>query len=132
MTREVQLPAERFYWALLDGSKLVGSRRKRDEALSYLFEAQIPEPLEEVHAVFLDAGNSRFVACGIPKRVIHDEIPPECVTSVPSTAPSFLGVAIEAKRFNVLTRAFTPPLVKQARRRILFEAMVVLALATIL
>ena len=35
-----------FIGPLLDASKVAGSRRAREEALSYLFEAQLPEPLK--------------------------------------------------------------------------------------
>src|SRR5262245_12236346 len=111
MTRDLLIPAERFYWALLDGSKIVGSPHKREEALSYLFEAQIPEQLEDVHAVFVDAGHRRFVACGISKRILASEVSADCVTACPESVPGFLGAALDPRAFNVLTGVFTSPAV---------------------
>jgi hypothetical protein len=126
-----RLPANRFYWALLDGSKLTGSRRKREEALSYLFEAQIPQPLETVHVIYRDEGKDRFVACGIAKEALRGEADPSAVTLTPDSIPPFLGVALDPEPLNVLVGEFTPAHVRLARRRVVWEAAAVLIAASI-
>ena len=120
--RHVAFPPERFYWALLDASKVAGSRRAREEALSYLFEAQLPEPLEAVHAVYHDVGNGQMLACGIPKEVLRNEVAPAVVTLTPQTIPQFLGVEVDLAALNVLVGEFTPKSVRDVRRRLLWQA----------
>ncbi len=75
---QVRWPAERFYWALLDGG-LLPRRGRRRRQLGYLFERFVPGvAIEEVHAVYraVPGARNRFLACGAPAEKLRESSTP--------------------------------------------------------
>jgi len=121
-------PADRFYWAVLDGSMLGGAPvrgRRRRQRLGYLFESLLPGiPIEEVHAVYERLPGERYLACGVTRSALAEGISPETVTLAPVSLPAFVADDIDAGRLNLLVGAFAPQPVRRLRRR---QVMVALA-----
>ncbi len=119
-TLHLRWPAERFYWAILDTSSMPVSVRSRQERLGYLFESVLPGvAIEEVQTVYqpLPGDTKRILACGLPKKVLEDEVDPSAVTLTPESLPSFLEGSIDLARLNLLTGSFLPQAVRHLRRR---------------
>ena len=128
--RSLRWPRERFYWGVLDASIL--PRRPDAERLGYLFEPLIPQPFDELQAVYHPLPNRRYIACAITRAALAD-LAPAAVTLAPDALPDFVGDEIKARvdpaRLNVLTGEFTPPAVRRARARLRMTASAVALLA---
>ncbi|MCH8342414.1 MAG: hypothetical protein IH983_00315 [Planctomycetes bacterium] len=140
-------PPERFFWAVLDASVLSAARTKRwrrsSQRLGYLFEGVLPGmPIEEVHAVYrrlrgpspgagAGAGaGQRYLACGLTRSVLEQEVGPQAVTLTPESLPSFVEEDIEPNRINLLTGSFLAKPVRLLQRRWLLHACVMLIACT--
>lgn len=129
----LRLPAESFYWAVLDGSVLgstTASRRRRQ--FGYLFEQFLPVPIEQVHAVYRrlnstddDARWEQYLACGMEaeqlRRTIEDA-DDALVTLAPRELPQAMREdaateTINPIDINLLTGAFEPHPVRALRKR---------------
>ncbi len=133
----VSWPADRFYWAVLDGSmvpKRPLHRRQNEEALGYLFEAELPVPIDRVHAVYVPVNGNRFIACGIEHdRLVENAeikgaltlspqaIPPELISNDDATVGSF----------NLLTGRHEPESVGRERRRLFIESAAAIVLIAV-
>ncbi len=135
--RHVVWPADRFYWAVLDGSlvpKRLWHRRPDEEALGYLFEAELPVPIDCVHAIYVPVKGNRFIACGIE----HDHLVEsaelcEVLTLSPQAFPPDLFSDDDAAvgSFNLLTGRHEPESVGRERRRLSIESAAAIVLIAI-
>jgi hypothetical protein len=119
--RHVRWPCERFYFALLDTSVLPPGERVTDIRLRFLFEPELPEPLDNVQAGFARVDERRWLACAAPKAALRDDLPKKTLTLSPSDLPQFVGEAIGTQvspdRLNVLVGEFEPTPIRSLRRR---------------
>jgi hypothetical protein len=100
--RVATLPADRLYWARLDGAAAKGLRgRARVSALSFALEPELPVPIEEAVAVFAPDASGSICACACALdeltalRLSADVVRPE-------TVPEWLGTALGTKAFDLL------------------------------
>ena len=129
--RDLRLPSESFYWAVLDTSALP-ARTPRHPArhparLGYLFEAVLPVPIERVQASYLPMPGRRVLACGMDTDQLAELATPGVLTpSVltrgvltlgPASVPAFLGEAPDPAHINLLHTHFEPAEIRRARRR---------------
>jgi len=116
----LELPADRFYWGVLDASALPRRARSTPEQLGYLFESVLPVAVDTIHAVYLPIGTDRVLACGIDLDDLHDHAAQGWLTLSPEAVPGFisetLGEPIDPGRLNLLTGAFEPRWVRARRR----------------
>ena len=117
-------PAERFYWAVLDGSVLTSAahngRRRLTERLGYLFESVLPGlAIEQVAAVYrrLPGGGKRYVACGLPQSVLEQDVSPGAVSLTPAALPPFVNDGVDLADLNLLTGTFLPKPLRSLERR---------------
>jgi len=119
-------PAARFYFTLLDTSRLPKGERITDERLRYLLEPELPEPLEEVHAVFRRIGDSKWIACAVSRRTLESEIAPAVVSLTPQDLPEVIKAAaaapIAAADLELLVGEYEPRSVRAWRRRCSYAA----------
>jgi hypothetical protein len=131
--RHLVWPAARFYFALLDASALPASERITEERLRYLLEAELPEPLDDVHAVFRSAGPRRWLACALPRAELARDLPDTAITLVPDSIPGPFRSAIETPLapadFQLLVGDYEPKPVRLARRHMLVATAAASALA---
>ncbi|GEM_PF-1047872 len=131
-THHIVWPAEAFFWALLDASRVptrLFERRPGSEQLGYLFEAELPCPIDEVQAVFLELPGRQYLACGIEHTRLQ-ALPPEALTLRPDrmVVPMTPGGTATVDSINFLYRAHEPIAVARARHAFIREFMLVLAL----
>lgn len=146
-SRHIQLPAEQFYWGVLETEGLPRSTgAKRQTQLDYLFERWLPLPVEDVQTAYLPAGPgaNRLIACGIERAALHELLEAERnghEAEVLTVSPEELPPAVTAKlegvsqppsagRLNLLQRGFEPAPIKRARRQLLLIVLVGSALLT--
>jgi hypothetical protein len=131
----VRWPNERFYWGILDTSLLPAEEKATDERLRFLFEPELPVPLDKVHAVFVPAAGSptKVVACALSKEVLQRDVPAEALTLGPNDAPAFVcdatGTGFAPAGLNFLVDEFEPVTVRSWRRQTTFAVLTVVALA---
>lgn len=122
----LQWPTEHFYWGLLDASAIPKSNgpTRLHQQLGYLFENVVPgASIEEVHAIYerLPNGSRRYLACGVPKDVLRQQVPATALTLSPQALPDFVSKAIGNERevgpLNLLRGSFAPRPVRILRRR---------------
>lgn len=110
-------PAERFYWAVLDASSLPRSMGIPEQALGYLLEAQVPEPLEALHAIYRPLPGKRYLACAIPRETLRSEVAHGARTLTPETLPACIDAVIDPAELNLLTGSFRPAELVQREHR---------------
>jgi hypothetical protein len=127
-TEHLCLPAECFYWALLDAS-ILGQRgvKRRQKQLGYLFEAVLPVPIDDVHAIYrsVPGSDQRYLACGMARDAILDRLAEsgdKAVALTPCGLPRAIrdddaASGINPVELNLLTGALEPPRVRTLRRR---------------
>lgn len=121
----MMLEADRFFWAMLDGSSLPRSRRRDRRALGYLFESELPLPIEQVHAAYLRVESDRVIACGLASQQLQSIVNehPEALTLAPASVPGFLGSDfVDARQLNLLTERFEPASLRRGRWRLTVQA----------
>lgn len=126
---DVRLPPERFFFAILDPSSLprAGRAARRDQ-LGFLFESQLPIPLESLHAVYERLDGDRALACGMDREVLAAEAG-DAVTLGPSALPDWTTTGttgFDTGRINLLTGPFEPAGLVGARRRWVSQCAAVL------
>ncbi len=125
--RHVRWPAERFYWALLDGGLLPrGGKRRRQ--LGYLFERFLPGlAIEGVQAVYraVPGARNRFLACGAPAEKLREQLDAGALTLAPQALPAFGDQPLDPAAFNLLTGPLLPEAVRSLRRRAVSLAVTV-------
>lgn len=135
-TQHVRWPAERFYWGLLDTSKVkvraTWSRQRLEERLGYLFEGVLPGvAVEDVHAVYEELpGGGRHLACAVPRSVLDEEVVAEAVTLTPEVVPPFADGQVEPARFNLLCGRYRPRAVRTLERRWILVVLLFAAAAS--
>lgn len=123
--RHVRWPPERFYWAVLDASILPKPGRIRPQQLGFLLEPLVPQPLEELHAIFEALPDRRYLACALDRARLEAGLGPSVESLTPSALPPFVRDGIEAERLNLLTGPFTPEVVRRVERRRVHAAVLV-------
>ena len=130
-------PADRFYWAVLDGSlvpKRLLHRRVNENGLGYLFEEELPVPIDRVHAVYVPVTDDRFIACGIEHdHLVENAELSEALTLTPQAFPPDLLSDGDAAvgSFNLLTDRHEPAAVGRERRRLLLASAAAIVLIAI-
>jgi len=131
--RHVTWPAHRFYWALLDASVLprgIAKRRPDPERLGYLFECELPVPIDRVHAVYVPVGDHQYVACGLEhERILAEASLHEALTLTPDQVPDILAPqgAVDPQSFNLLCGPHEPAPVRRKRYQCIGETALVAA-----
>src|SRR5687767_9460006 len=95
IAEHLQWPTERFYWGLLDASAIPKDNppSRLHQQLGYLFENVIPgASIEEVHAIYerLPNGSRSYLACGVTKDVLRQQVPVTALTLSPQAMPDFV------------------------------------------
>jgi len=131
---DVTWPAHRFYWSRLDASvlprRLLGGRPD-PQALGYLFESDLPLPIDRIHAVYVPVDDHRFIACGIEhERLATDASLREALTLGPDEIPEDVvqGGAVDPRSINLLCGPHEPAPVRREVRRFIVESAAVAAL----
>ena len=133
-------PCECFYFAVLDTSLLPKGTRVTDEQLGYLFEAELPEPIESLHAIYRRIEGAKYLACGVSTERIANarDALADAVSLTPQTLPPYMWKETlgfrGAETLNLLGGAFEPATIRRLRRRVAMVglAAVVLAFSTLL
>lgn len=119
----LRLPAEQFYWGVLDTGSLPptppGSPKRRTQ-LGYLFESVLPVPIESVHAVYVPVAGAKVLACGMDVGELAERGNEGWVTLGPQALPSIPGyreLGIDSAAINLLWGRFESPVVRRHRRR---------------
>lgn len=122
----VMLPAERFYWAVLELDQPLSAQpwrmrwesRRRQEEWLYRFEEVLPVPIEQVQAVFRIVGPRRILACGMEREILNKYRHEGVLELGPKALPSYLtSSGIAHQRINLMTGAMTPPALVASRQR---------------
>ncbi len=106
-------PSKKFYWAQLDASAL--PKEPTREQLGYLLERFVPEPIENLHPLFVDQGNRRFLAIAA-RRIDITGLGREVSSLRPSDKPEFLRAELELEQLEFLTGAFLPAGARKAAK----------------
>ncbi len=125
--RHVRWPAERFYWAFLDGGLLPRGEKRRRQ-LGYLFERFLPGlAIEDVRAVYraVPGARNRFLACGAPAEKLREQLDAGALTLAPQALPAFVEAPLDPAEFNLLTASLLPEAVRRLRRRAVSLAITV-------
>ena len=107
------------YWAVVDparaGIAIRPSRigRQTRRKLGFLAEAQLPIPIENLHAAFSPGEDGRLIVCFADRTTVADRRARGLQSLKPSTVPDGLDAAPEC--FELLTGEFEP--VARVRRR---------------
>lgn len=135
----VQWPTDRFYWSVLRVPRSLPLHpRRRQEALAYLFEVELPMPVEQLQVKYFRLAQRTFVACGIEREACLHEALAAATVLQPESWPAFVSLAVADK-----TLPPTPPLnllcgdlegapVKRLRRRCIVEALLLVAITVAL
>lgn len=130
----LKLPADRFYWGVLDASALPRRARSTPEQLGYLFESVLPVAVDTIHAVYVPIGTDRVLACGISRDDLHGHAAQGWLTLSPEAVPGFINETldepIDPGRFNLLVGAFEPRQIRLHRRRTTLIACTAILLCT--
>ena len=112
-SQELRWEIDEFYWAQLELPKQ--GPRPTHEQLSYLLEAHIPQPLEEVHCAFVRVNETIYIGIAVPvERLL--ELPPKARSLTPKSLPAFLTADVSPHDFELLHGAFLPADAQAARR----------------
>lgn len=124
----ITLPAGEFYWSVIRadergpwralGHRRLGSRIR----LGYLFEEEIPVPIEEVYPAYARFGGV-IVACGMPRDRVAEVVGTRTRVLLPAGLPAWVREAIgsdgplpELSGLNILRGDAEPGTVRRARR----------------
>ena len=117
----IRWPAERFYWAVIDGLGWTG-RGELPPGLSPLLADEVPTPVEDLHAVASPLSqDGRVVVCACPRQLLI-ALDPRVTSLCPESIPSVLDSSIEPDRLNLLVGDLEPAPLRAARRRRHFHA----------
>jgi hypothetical protein len=128
-------PCDRFYCALLDTSVLPKGTRVSEAQLGYLFEAELPEPLEAVHAIYRRLAGGRYLALAVPRERLAHHAPElrDAVSLTPETLPHICMEGTPtlpaASGMNFLVGALESRPVKTLRRRVVVAGVLAAVLA---
>lgn len=126
MSNLQRLPAERFYWAVLDTSNLphkplalsgIGSSHTTRTQLGYLFESVLPVEIESVHAAYLPLSDTRILACAMNRAELDQALADDAMTLGPDSLPPFIDEQVDLARLNLLTGTLQPPRLKRLSQR---------------
>lgn len=111
------------------------SSSRKFQQLGYLFESYLPAiAIEDIQAVYkpLSKNASHFIACGLPKQILTQELDPKAITLTPSELPSFIDQDCDPSQLNLLTGEFQPKTVRQLHRRSTLYVCSIITICTIL
>jgi hypothetical protein len=126
---QVTWPADRFYWAILDTSRLprAASQSNRRAQLEFALERYLPIPLEQVQAAFHRLDRDHTVACAAERDAITSRVEPTACSLKPACAPAFVAGA-DVSRLELLTGDLEPASVVSAKARTRIELAVIIVL----
>lgn len=101
-----RLPADRFFWAVLDAPGLTRPGPLPESLLPELAE-DLPVPVEEVFAVATPASDRKLLVCAI-RRADLQNLAPSLQGLYPDSIPESLGVKATAASLNFLVGEFVP------------------------
>jgi len=113
----LRLPAERFYWAVIEVPGRTNAARIEVESLRSLIADELPVPAGEVHPCAVNIEHGRILVCAAAREDLIElkSQEPHAVALVPSSVPP--GIAEElASRINLLTGEFEPRVLQSERR----------------
>jgi hypothetical protein len=120
--------AHDLYWALLDPRPL-GRAEIAPQERGFLFEAELPVPIEEVHAVYAPLPDGRVLACGIGLAELESMIAERALSATPEALPDWLPQevrdSVAPKSMELLHGPFEPQAVRRARRTFVLAASAV-------
>lgn len=128
--RHLRLPADRFFWALLDielpaqalrGLGRPAIRAVLDEALV----PQVPLPVEELASAYAPAGLGQVLACAMRSSAIAEieGMDDRVVTLCPASLPEWVQAPVDVGDLNLLIDSHEPqPLRDQRARRSMMMA----------
>lgn len=135
-SHDTRLPAERFYWAVLDTSILPSHAAKNTRQLGFLFEAVLPVPIENVHAAYVSSDPHSVVACGIDRHTIGELASHDLLRLGPDGLPPFVaevcGDSLDPRAINLLTDEYEPHAVKRMRTSTTLIACAAMLLVTLI
>lgn len=115
------------YWAVLDAPGIHPG--PLPEILHPMLSEDIPEPIDDVHAVCTPTKRGLLV-CAVPKRRLR-QVPSEASESLPASLPSGWENAAKLESLNLLVGSFEPPAVTRARRRLVRNCVGAAIVATL-
>lgn len=135
----VVLPAERFYWAVVETRALPGrcrldSPRYRAQC-RHLAEPSLPCELERLQVALAPLGDSAVLACALEQSVVSTEAHSGVISLTPDRIPGEIWGGVERGDaeaqnappeswcLNLLHGPFEPPLVRRERRRVWLAAI---------
>jgi hypothetical protein len=137
------LPAESFYWGVLDTTPLKGRRVARQQ-LGYLFESMLPVSVDDVHCAFTPLQISegrRHVACGMKHERLQQVMAERgagLIAIRPEQIPQFVADGVNGqgdvilKALNLLTGPYQPPAIRMLHKRWIIQVAASLALCAVL
>ena len=129
----LRLPAEKFYWAVLDASMISNRRRLPHQQLGYLFEHLLPLCIDDVHAVYKRIDHERILACAMERTSLEKYITPTLLTLCPDSLPSFVPhTDFNVDQLNLLTGEFAPAALRTAYRKLFWQSLAALLMVTLL
>lgn len=130
-----QLPPDEFVWGLIEVPVALGSRRPSQQQLEYLLEPLVPVPIEQVHVVFHQLNDRRFVACGMIKDLLDEHVRSlnsQVTILTPSSLPAFIDAEVDPQRLNLLCGSFEPRPVARLRRFAVLQAGALVLICSLL
>jgi hypothetical protein len=131
MSRALMWPTERLYWAVLEDHGWRKGGEVPRGCLCALAE-EIPEAVEDVHAVCLGMDDGRLVVCAA-RREDLEAVDADVVSVRPASLPGFVEGRAEAGELELLTGAFEPRRFRRAKavRRMLVLGALVMCTALV-
>ena len=115
LSNVLRWPPDRFYLAVLDAGVVPGRRRPSTEQLGYLFESLVPQPLEELHAVYHPLGDRRYLACALPREALG-EVDEAALSLSPDALPELVSDRVDPAELELLSGPYAPPRIRRVDR----------------
>ena len=116
-----------LFWGILDLARVPTRDRRKRETLDLLFDARLPVPIEQVHAVYQHVDDDRVIACAALVDVLRDARSKYTVVR-PSSVPEWLDAPVDLDNINLLHGPMRAVRVDRARSRLLASGTAAAAL----
>ncbi|TVQ55027.1 MAG: hypothetical protein EA377_04220 [Phycisphaerales bacterium] len=154
ISRHRTLEPHQFFWAVLDPRQAGIARHPSEQQLGYLLERFVPRPIEEIQAAYQPLSNGLWLACGLLRERLDEQLFGNELTLTPSALPEFLQSRGDIRgdsrsdtqgdttasprdepdipdsvvqRLNLLTGDYEPPRIRRSRHRRTFALAATLA-----
>lgn len=115
--KHVRLDPSTLYWAVLDGSVLPRSFGLPRTQLGYLFEATLPVPIDDIHAVYHVLPDRKILACGMQTTDLEVLVQSGAITATPEAIPISGPSPVDPSHINLLTGTLEPEEIRAIRAR---------------